>query len=220
MLDTFIKNKGITKTIIHNKNKNYYNEIEWNADYDGENANLSLNVDDNGVKEHMNMKMNNNELAELLNIPSEKNMLDQRLYSDFLSRRPNIEYKIIEIPKEYNIPKSILYKYQKPKDSCTCEKNKKKVHFEIKNQPFLPLENEIDDKFYTHVSSPSSEEELLIPLIVDDNKTRKHRKHKKQKQHVTHKDYKKNRLSSLSPISSRKTLKRAYNYGHRSRRTF
>jgi len=223
MLDTFIKNKGITKTIIHNKNKNYYNEIEWNADYDGENANLSLNIDDNGVKEHLDMKMNNVELAELLNIPSEKNMLDQRLYSDFLSKRPNKEYKIIEIPKEYNnIPKSILYKYQKPKDSCTCEKNKKKVHFEIKNQPLLPLENEIDNNFYTHISSPSSQEELLIPLIVDDTKTRKHRKHKKQKQHETYKVYKKNKHSSnsLSSLSSRKTLKRRKQHGQHSRRTF
>jgi len=50
MLDTFIKNKGTTKTIIHNNNKNYYNEVNWDADYDGEKANISLDIDENGKK--------------------------------------------------------------------------------------------------------------------------------------------------------------------------
>ena len=211
MLDTFIKNKGITKTIIHNKNKNYYNEVEWDADYDGENAHLSLDIDENGTKGYVKMKMNNDELAELLNIPSEKNMLDKRLYSDFLSFRPKKEYKIIEIPK------SIL------QNNNSYEKIKKKVRFENEKQNFavLPLENEVVENIYTHVSSPEPQEEILFPLTIDEIKTRKHRKHKKHHSHVTYKVYRKNKHSSKpASLSSKKTLKRYNHHGQRSRRTF
>jgi len=209
MLDTFIKNKGITKTVFHKNNKNYYNEVNWDADYDGENANLSLDIDDNGTKGHVEMNMNNDELAELLNIPSENNTLDKRLYRDFLSKRPKHDYKIVEI--HHDIPKSILHN-----DSYSLLKNKKNVHF--KN------ENGMDDDYYTHISSPEPQEELFIPLILNETKTRKHKKHKKPKTHVTYKVYRKHRRSpssaSSASSSSRKTLRRHHRNNGHSRRTF
>jgi hypothetical protein len=238
MLDTFIKNKGNTKTIIHNKNKNYYSEIKWDADYDGENANLSLDIDDNGTKGHIEMKMDNDELAELLNIPSENKSLDKRLYHDFLSKSSCHDYhdKMIEIelPNENDmdihkissIPKSILYRHPKAKDSY--EKNKKKVHFETQ-QMLSQRENELEfanDNIFTHISSPTSQEEIIFPLVVSETKTRKRRHHGKPKTHVTHKIYRKNRKSSGSSSSSRKTLRRHKSHGHHghhahySRRTF
>ena len=208
MLDTFIKNKGITKTIIHNNNKNYYNEVQWDADYDGENANLSLDIDENGNKEHLQMKVNNEQLIELLNIPSENITLDKRLYNDFLSKRPKKEYKIIELPK------SILHNNLPfPKDSYQI--NKKRVHFKNEN------EMTDDNNYYTHISSPSSQEELLFPLVVNETKTRKHKnhKHKNPKSHITYKVYRKNKNSSSSS-SSRKTLRRHKHHNGHSRRTF
>jgi len=213
MLDTFIKNKGITKTITHNNNKNYYNEVQWDADYDGENANLSLDIDENGNKEHLQMKVNNEQLIELLNIPSENVTLDKRLYNDFLSKRPKKEYKIIELPK------SILHNNLPfPKDSYQI--NKKRVHFKNENDMFDDFN---DNNYYTHISSPSSQEELLFPLVVNETKTRKHKnhKHKNPKSHVTHKVYRKNKHPSSSSSSSRKTLRRHKHHqnGH-SRRTF
>jgi hypothetical protein len=52
MLDTFIKNRGTTKTIIHNKNNhqqvNKVNELNWDADYDGKKANISLDFNNDG----------------------------------------------------------------------------------------------------------------------------------------------------------------------------
>jgi hypothetical protein len=212
MLDTFIKNKGITKTIIHNNNKNYYNEVQWDADYDGENANLSLDIDENGNKEHLQMKVNNEQLIELLNIPSENITLDKRLYNDFLSNRPKKEYKIIELPK------SILHNNLPfPKDSYQI--NKKRVHFKNENDPLD------DTNYYTHISSPASQEELLFPLVVNETKTRKHKnhKHKNPKSHVTYKVYRKNKHPSLSSSSSssRKTLRRhKHHHNGHSRRTF
>jgi hypothetical protein len=228
MLDTFIKNKGITKTIIHNNNKNYYNEVNWDADYDGEKANISLDIDENGKKEHVEMKMNNDELAELLNIPSENSMLDKRLYRDFLSKHSMRDHNMIEIemPKHYhdNIPKSILYRHPKAKDSLIYEKNNKRVRFQ--HEEPNSLENEMAENIYTHISSPEPQEELLIPLVINDTKTRKQRYNKRPKTHVTYKVYRKNKHSSSIPsprISQphRKTLRRYHKHNnHRSRRTF
>jgi hypothetical protein len=215
MLETFIKNKGTTKTIIHNNNKNYYNEIQWDADYDGKQAKLSLDIDKDGSKEHMDIKINNDELAELLNIPSENNMLDKRLYNDFLSNRPKKEYKIIEIPK----PKSILSnRIALSKDSY--DKNKKNVHFLLndnENNILLPLENEINNTVYTHISSPKPQEDIIFPLGISQLKTRKHRNHRNIKPHVTYKIYRKNK--SLSKLS-KKTLKKHSQQGNHTRRSF
>jgi len=86
MLNTFIKNQGISKTFIHNNNKNYYNNIDWDANYDGKNVNISLNLDENGHKSHVDLKMDNAEVAELLNIPSVNTTIDKRLYNDFLHK--------------------------------------------------------------------------------------------------------------------------------------
>jgi hypothetical protein len=218
MLNTFIKTKGVTKTLIHNNNKNYINEVNWDADYDGEKANISLDIDENGTKGHLNMKMNNDELAELLNIPSESTMLDKRLYNDFLSDHPNNEYKIIEIEE---LPKSTIDKNNKfhlLKDSF--EKHKKKVHF--------ANDNAMLEDIYTHISSPEPEEEILFPLVISETtKTRKHRDNKKTKSHITYKVYRKNKSSTNShrshphshAQSSRKTFRTRKHHGH-SRRTF
>jgi hypothetical protein len=171
--------------------------------------------------------MNNHELAELLNIPSENSMLDKRLYRDFLSKRSNRDRNMIEIeiPKQYdNIPKSILYRHPRAKDSLIYEKNNKRVHFQ--NDKPISLENEIGETIYTHVSSPAPQEEILIPLVINEPKTRKHRHHRRPKTHVTYKVYRKNKHSSSGPSSSsshssRKTLRRHHKHNnHRSRRTF
>jgi hypothetical protein len=47
MLDTYIKNRGSTKTIIHYNNRNKVSLIKWDADYDGNEANISLDLNNN-----------------------------------------------------------------------------------------------------------------------------------------------------------------------------
>ena len=166
MLNTFIKNKGISKTIIHNNNKNYYNEIDWDADYDGEIANLSVNINENGTTEYFNTKMNNNELAGLLNIPSVESTLDKRLYDDFLNKRTKIQ------PTE----QKMVLVYKNPK------KKTKTVDFIDSIELIEPNEPK-----YTHISSPLTEEKLLFPLQIKySKKTKKRNKTKKNKKHKKH----------------------------------
>jgi hypothetical protein len=224
MLSTFIKNKGISKTIIHKNNKNYYNEMNWDADYDGEKANISLDIDDNGSKGHVEMKINNDELSEILNIPTVNKTIDKRLYSDFLTRTPkHIEDdKIIQI---YIKPKPILHD-----NNFNLVKHKKKVRFDdnsldnddeinSRNELVNTIENLIDpslsEQKYTHISSPASQEEIIFPLIVANKRTRRHHR-KKPKSHVTYKVHRKHKSSPLN--SSKK--KNSKSHHHYSRRTF
>lgn len=74
-----IKNKGITQTIVQNK----VNELAWDAQYDGNVANILINSNNNGHKENYQVQLDNIDLANLLNIPSVDNLIDKRLMNDY-----------------------------------------------------------------------------------------------------------------------------------------
>ena len=84
MLDTYIKNRGMTKTIIHSNNHNTINETNWDADYDGNVANVSLDLSKNGRNKHMDFKLTNDDLANLLTVPSVNQPIHKRLKMDFV----------------------------------------------------------------------------------------------------------------------------------------
>ena len=94
MNQTYIKNMGSTQTIIKTNNeKPLFNNINWNADYDGDEARIKLNIIDNaGTNTQVQAKLDNQELARLFNIPSVSGNLNQRLLHDFpLRKRPCIK---------------------------------------------------------------------------------------------------------------------------------
>jgi hypothetical protein len=81
----YIKNMGSTQTFIKRPNeKERFNDIHWEADYDGNQANIHLNIDDNGNNAEVRASLDNNDLARLLNIPAVRGDLDERLTRDFL----------------------------------------------------------------------------------------------------------------------------------------
>ena len=203
MLNTFIKNQGITKTLIHNNNKNYISEINWDADYDGEIAKISLNINDNGNNEHYKVKMDNDEISELLNIPSINMPIDKRLSNDFLGRNPK-KFEDHDMVVIYKIPK----------------KNRKKIRFVDPMDPINTINpDEIMDtlehikmpreqkQIYTHISSPLPSESLLFPLQIY-NKSKTHRR-RRRRHHTSH----------LRKHRKTKSHKNTYNHNY-SRRTF
>ena len=150
MLNTFIKNRGTTKTIIHNNNDNNVNVIEWDADYDGDVANISLDLTNNGNVNHYNVKLDNDDLANILNINSVKMPIHKRLEKDFKKARFHKD------PSMYNI---YLDDFKSP-----------------------PIQKEMDtDSFAdeilqslkpnSKVLSPLPNEELIIPLTIDENES-------------------------------------------------
>jgi len=99
MSGTYIKNKGITKTVIRKNGKSKVNKINWEADYNGDVANISLDIDDDGTKEHYVTKLTSDDLDHLLNIPSVNEPLEERLANDFLANNQNqvmLEIKNVE----------------------------------------------------------------------------------------------------------------------------
>jgi len=89
-MQPIIQNQGITKTIInHNGNKDE-NEIKWNANYDGEKANIDVDLSKNCKKNKLRIELNNDDLANILGVRSIPIPLEQRLKTDFLSNMDTI----------------------------------------------------------------------------------------------------------------------------------
>jgi len=129
--EAYIKNVGSTQTFIKNPDeKEQINDIHWEADYDGIQANIHLNIDDNGNNTEIRANLDNNDLAQLLNIPTIRGDLDKRLYKDFYNPINPLLEKVEQNPTVFIKP---LLLDQKPKLILRHEK----VHPKLKYQPFL-----------------------------------------------------------------------------------
>ena len=105
--NTFIKNKGITQTYTYNKRHNKLNasEIDWDAEYDGNQANISVNLQkSDGDNQHYDIKLDNHDLAQILSMPTINTPLDKRLIDDFKPRNKNKylndDMPVILMPKQ------------------------------------------------------------------------------------------------------------------------
>jgi len=232
MLDTFVKNRGETKTIFHNNNHNDISNINWDAEYDGNKANVSLDFNTNGKKGHFDIELNNNDLAEILNIPTINSPIDKRLLYDFKRQqnRKNIREYVIEIddvnpmmsrpnpmtsrPNPMMLEPEILK--VKPQLLMPELDLSREEIIEIPKMPTMKkissLNNNNSNPFYTHFSSPLPNEELLVPLSVKKSKRKSQRS---KKHHNTYKVYR--RIKSANPISKSKSSRRTKRY---SRKTF
>jgi hypothetical protein len=180
MLDTFIKNKGITKTIIHDNNHNHVNEINWDADYDGKKAKIKIDLNEDGHKKRINFSLDNDDLANILNIPSIDLPLDKRLKRDFL--------------KYHDEP--VIYRVELEKEPIIRDKEFKTIQ-ELFDRSSVPIKN-------THISSPLPNEELLIPLTINENiKPRRHTRKLKTYRVYKRQKSKSNRRTSTSKRSRR-----------------
>jgi hypothetical protein len=172
MLNTFIKNKGITKTIIHNNNRNHVNSLNWDLDYDGNIANISVNSNYNGKNNHYDVALNNNDLAHILNIDSVNRPIDQRLLHDFNENKSLMEPYLIELPSHELKPR-------KPTINSLNKLISRGFTSPLPDEEFIvPLT--IDKKNINNYT--------LTPK----------RKHKRHKTNITHRAYKKNKSNKNS----------------------
>lgn len=184
MLNTYIKNRGTTKTIIHSNNHNHVNQTNWDADYDGEIANISIDTESNGNRKKFDFILDNEDLANILNVQSVNIPIHKRLKMDFddkLYYQPENNFIELNTNQLENIDPKII-KYNNIPD------------IEKINRP--------------HISSPITGEELIIPLTIDrktiDNYTlTPKRRHRRLKSHITHKVYKKRKSTKRHETSHR-----------------
>lgn len=187
MLNTYIKNRGITKTILYDNNHSHVNQVAWDADYDGDMAKISLETDTDGKHQHYDVKLNNQDLANILNIQGVDMPIDKRLQMDFKETSYIPEEYFVELPLPKLEPRAPLQLMMKPKTTS------------------------IDRLLSKHISSPKSGEELIVPLTIDRKTLDKYtltprRKHRRIKSHITHRVYKKPK--SKSSRSKSKTSRR------------
>jgi hypothetical protein len=86
-MSRYINQKGIAETVIVDKNGKNKNYTKWDAEYNGENANIIIDSNTNGKNSKYLIKLDNNDIADLLSIQPINRPLDQRLRSDFKSNR-------------------------------------------------------------------------------------------------------------------------------------
>ena len=146
MLDTYIKNRGTTKTIVHNNNENVINETNWDADYDGNTANISVDSTKNGKNQHFDFKLSKDDLANILTIHSVSQSIDKRLIQDF--KQPEIESVFLDLVPNSNSSEDFNFILEP-----TRKNRKNRINRNIPIQDFL-----------THISSPKSNEEFIIPF--------------------------------------------------------
>lgn len=182
MLNTYIKNQGISKTIIHNNHHSHTNEINWDADYDGNMANITIDTDTDGKSKHFDIKLDNNDLANILNVESINMPIDKRLKIDFYKPQYDNEVYFIELPK--NVRENM-----------------------IEESPKMSIQELIDRR----ISSPKSDE-VFLPLAIDKKTFNRYtltprKRHRRRKTHVTHKLVKRTKSKS-SRKSSRSRSRR------------
>jgi len=211
MLDTYIKNRGSSKTIIHDNNKNNISEINWDADYDGNVAKLSLDLNNNGKSGHYNIKLNNNDLAKMLNIDSVNLPIHKRLKKDFKKKQMQIE------PSFYNIYLDDLQTSLNPK---LMNYNPTVSLDSLEQNELMNLNNQIEslDSLLqlsspnSHISSPLPNEELLIPLTLNGDSKQSYvltprKRHRRPRTHKTHRVYKHHRITNSSSKKSKSKSK-------------
>lgn len=97
-MDAYIQNKGIMETLVHNQGHNSISKVGWDADYDGEYANISLGINHDGKIDQYEIQLDNEDLEQLLSVPSVNRPLDQRLTHDFAKKKEPI-FITFEKPK-------------------------------------------------------------------------------------------------------------------------
>jgi hypothetical protein len=160
MLDTYIKNRGTTKTIVHNNNHNTINETNWDADYDGNVANVSLDLSKNGKNKHLDFKLTNDDLANMLSIPSVNKPIHKRLKMDFRKPESSFDKIFLELDPESS----------SDSDSDSSLENMDTLfddNFNLDN--FNSDDNSSSNvnpiqELLTHISSPKSNEEFIMPF--------------------------------------------------------
>jgi len=203
MLSTYIKNRGTSKTIFHNNNHNHVKQLNWDSDYDGNVANISVDLNKDGKHQHYDLSLDNQDLANILNVPSINLSLENRLKNDFFKSSFTHDPSVYQIESPYTHNQLLTPLYQ--------ESYQNKDITSI-----LPQEiNKSVNPMYTHISSPLPNEELIVPLTINDNKIGKYtftpkRRHKKTKTHKTHRVYKKIKSHKLSNRKRKSKINKSF----------
>jgi hypothetical protein len=176
MLNNFIKNQGMSQTILHTNNHNHINQTNWDAKYDGKIANISVDTNTDGHRKHYNINLDNQDLAHILNIQSVNMPIDKRLKMDFQENFSQSPDYYIELP------------------AIKLEPLKPKIHSIKKPHISSPLKGE-------ELLIPLTIDRKTSKKYTSTSKGR----HKRLRTHITHKVYKKPKTKIRSSSRHKKS---------------
>lgn len=223
MLNTYIKNRGLSQTIMNNNNHINFNELLWDADYDGNNANINVSSNNNGHKKRYNLNLDNHDLANMLNIPSINMPIHKRLQMDFEQPVFRNEPRVlqIEIPKmktpQMKTSEIIIKPRFVTKPESIIDNNTVSSLVEPSITSLLESASPT-----SYLSSPLPNEELLVPITIDENTLDKYtltpkRRYRHKKTHKTYKVYKKQKSPKRSSPKRSSPKHKSPKHKHKSK---
>ena len=199
--NSYIKNVGSTQTIIGNRCQSHVQEMDWNADYDGDRAKVLLRTNTDGDKHKYQFTLDNDDLANILNIDSVNIPIHKRLKSDF--KKPVFRYK----PNLYRIKLPAPEVMREPFSSTSFPSSSTSFPSSISDL----ISESIPDSY---LSSPSSDDEFIIPVSLNEDPYKKYtftpkRRNLTLKTHKTYRAFKHPKSSRRSKSSrSRRSSRR------------
>ena len=195
-----IKSKGYIK---QNDNDNHVEGVKWDADYDGNEANIQLDVNHIGHIQRRTIQLPNKQLstlAQLLSVPSVNKPLEKRILDDYDDEEDTNMFS-----NYISTPRRMKRRQQTPQI------------VRIKLEPIMEeqefLENEYEDEQEDN-TDPLQEMRMMEQLLNETTPTpSSNRSHKnpKYKKYPTHK-------VRFSPRKSSRTSKRFTLRGGRKKR--
>jgi hypothetical protein len=199
MLNTYIKNKGISKTIVGNNYDKHVEELKWDAKYDGNEANILLKTNSNGKKHKYNITLDNADLANMLNVNSVNVPIHKRLEKDFVNpsfrRDPNVyQIELSDIATPKLIPRRPQYMLENSVENGVEKKQEQDI-----------IEKLIRATSNNYISSPNLNEEYIVPITLDKKQTNNYKSKRHHRQHLkTHRAFKKPKSSKSKSSKSKK----------------
>ena len=153
----YMKNSGISETIIQEDNKTHKNLLQWNADYDGkkDQGNVELNINHDGRDASFKTSFTREDLAYVLNSRPHAKPLGERIKEDF---RPTVELKKCA-PTKYLRPSLIDYKFKDDQETIPMEMNDLREYSlqDLVPNPYLRPKEEIvlrNTRKNRHIQAP------------------------------------------------------------------
>ena len=207
MLNTYVKNRGETKSIIHNNNHDKVSQVKWDADYDGHNGVISLDILDNNKKKHIDVKFDNHDLEQIFNVPSENTSLDRRLLRDF---------NMINAHNQQKINNPMVIELINPMDNANDEfmepllltnNNRNSMPlYQLLQRPSHSINSYKKPKHrrLAQNSRARGKEQIVIPITINSRQRRRSKLRNKKSKYTTRKRNKVVHLSKTKSSSQRK----------------
>jgi hypothetical protein len=184
-------------------------EMKWDAAYDGNKAKIILKTNLNGKKKGYHYTLNNSDLAELFNMDSVNMPIHRRLKNDFNDSafRSGPKMYRIELPESSSFSQYSYPEYQRPFSDDMPD--------DTSNDTSSLMELLSSSSPDSYLSSPSSDEEFIIPVTLNQSSPYERytftpkRRNLTFKNHKTHRVFKRPKSSRRSSYSSRRRSSRS-----------